>query len=188
MEFSRGQGYANPCRGESPVPTEAGQYFVGELDWGFSVWAHNACVRHAKGTYGTDSTVDAATFEIQSAVSRAEIILKSGGTGNTKWGSIYQRYAGTGTWRERVSYGNAIQQVTDSLLQNNTVLDSAKVIFNRGNPIGIRSARTGTLLRPDYHLPLVNGGFAVFDISSLSQASKIWKYNVNALYLVNILY
>src|SRR5262249_1859637 len=79
------------------------------------VWVHNASTAYAKGSSGTNATVDAVAAEIEGATTRAEGILGAGGTGGTRWGRIYQRYAGTGTWRERIAYGNAVQQVADTM-------------------------------------------------------------------------
>ena len=85
-------------------------------------------------------------------------------------------------WLKNVAKGNAIQQITDKLTQNNRYLNELGIIRNKTGIWG--------KLRPDYHAILPNGKVAVFDITTAGQAPKIKKYNIDEVisHLINILY
>jgi hypothetical protein len=135
---------------------------------------------------GGHKVMDRLAGEIQGAVNQAERVLSVGGTGGTRWGAIYQRYNGTGHWLESVSRGNAIQQIAETRLLNNTYFQEAGVIFNKGHVLGLRSS-SGSLLRPDFQVPLSGGRVGVLDITTQGQAGKIFKYSVRGSNQVPIL-
>jgi hypothetical protein len=163
-------------------------YFVSAGENAVPLWVHNACiVRFAQGAAGTNPLVDAVGNELRGVVDQAEGILQGGGTGGTAWGRIYQRLP-AGHWLEDIAYGNAVQQVADQLLAGNPIMRSAGVLSNLGSMLGLRST-LGNLLRPDYQLPLGNGSWATFDITTAGQAGKIFKYrSPGSPYLVNLNY
>jgi len=137
---------------------------------------------------GANRTLDLVADEVEGALRQADRVLRVGGTGNQRWGAIYQHYAGTGHWLERVSRGNALQAIANSRLGNSTIMQEAGVIFNQGSVLGKRSSK-GALLRPDFQVPLSNGRVGILDITTPGQASKISKYSDDlSPYLINILY
>jgi Pretoxin HINT domain len=171
-------------------------YFVGSRNWDFSVWAHNLnCAEISavgRGIHGNQEAMRIAG-EIQGATSQAVKTLRTGGTGGTVWGRIYQLAKGAGwfggkTWLEPIFRGNAIHQIAWKLLQGNRILEEAGVIFNQGSRLGTVS-RAGNLLRPDFQVLLSKGKWAIFDITTAGEAPKIFKYeNALAPYLINIVY
>ena len=171
-------------------------YFVGADDWGFTVWAHNLCDALisdvGKGVYGNQEAMRIAE-QIQGAVSQAAKVLEAGGTGETTWGRLYQlgqksNWFGGKTWLEPIFKGNAIQQIAEIQLKANFYIKEAGVFFNQGSLLGSRNA-AGNLLRPDFQVQLSNGSWAIFDITTAGEASKISKYaHANAPYLINIVY
>lgn len=128
-----------------------------------------------RGVRGNQVT-DRVAGEIQGAVNQADRILLAGGSGGTQWGAIYQRLAGTGHWLEPLARGNALQQIAERRLLNNTYLQEADVIFNSGHVLDVRNS-AGNLLRPDFQVRLPNGKVGVLDITTSGQAPKIFKYS-----------
>ena len=126
--------------------------------------------------------------EVEGAVNQANRVLATGGTGATRWGSLYQRSTGWfgDSGITRMARGMAVQQIADDLLRNNTYMREAGVIFNRGSALGLRSP-LGRLLRPDYQIPLSGGRWGIIDITTAGQAGKIFNYRHPASpFLVNV--
>jgi len=138
--------------------------------------------------YGGHQLVDRVAGEIEGAVRQADRVLRAGGNGGTRWGAIYQHYAGTGHWLESVSRGNALQSIANRRLVNNIYVREAGALLNQGSLRGLRSAK-GTLLRPDFQIPLGRGRLGVIDLTTPGQAAKISKYaDPNTPFLLNVLY
>jgi RHS repeat-associated protein len=124
-----------------------------------------------------NATVDRVAREIDAAALHASRMLDRGLTGNTPWGSFYQRLArhNPGHWMLPMARGNAVQQIADASLQNNRLLREAGVVFNQGHLQGMRNA-AGNLVRPDYQIPMSGGRLGIIDITTPGQAGKISKY------------
>ncbi len=65
----------------------------------------------------------------EGAVSQAVKVLKAGGTGDTRWGKIYQLSVKKGTfakkpWLEPLFRGNAIQQIATTQLRKTIIWPS----------------------------------------------------------------
>jgi hypothetical protein len=157
-------------------------YYVGSE----GVLAHNACM-HGKNAH---KIMDRLAGEIEGAVAHAERVLSIGGTGNTRWGVIYQKLKGKGHWLEPLAKGNAIQQIANSRLASNSYMWQAGAMFNRGHVLRLTS-KSGRALRPDFQIPLSGGRVGVIDITTPSQVNKIFKYlvpNHNNQVLINVTY
>ena len=130
--------------------------------------------------------------EVQGAVDQAIRILHAGGTGKTPWGILYQDIKGTGSPLEPLWYGNAVQQIAETLLKNNYYVQELGVIFNSKHIRGVTSSK-GSPLRPDMQVQLSNGKMAALDITTPGSAPKIFKYNdpsdpAAVSILINIVY
>jgi hypothetical protein len=138
--------------------------------------------------YGGHQLVDRVAGEIEGITRHADRILRTGGTDGTRWGAIYQHYAGSGHWFEPIARGNALQSIVNRRLLNNTYALEADVLLNQGSLLGRRSSK-GALLRPDFQIPLSNGKLGVIDLTTPGQAPKISKYaDPQTPFLLNVLY
>ena len=142
----------------------------------------------------TNSKLASFADESQSAVRNALRTLEEGSSGGTAWGRIYQRTQGRGVeWFERMAKGNAVQQIAERQILQSSALrqlsdDRYRVLFNKGAVSGNVSSK-GRLLRPDIQILDPNNGVHIFDFTTPSQQSKIFKYEAKSTQsLMNIIY
>lgn len=106
-------------------------------------------------------------------VTAAERVLAAGGTGDAKWGQIYQRWMrqGKDVYKLRLAYGNAVQEVAWKRLEpklGRQLLD--RLSYNRGSKLGLRG--NWHVLRPDLQVRLARGRYGVIDITASGSAGK----------------
>ncbi len=142
---------------------------------------------------GGNQLIDRIAGEAQGAMSQANRILESGGA-KTRWANIYQRYRGTGDFREFIARRNALHQEAERLLlvSDNPYVREAQragiiIDFNRGSRLGATSAN-GNLLRPDIQIGMPDGRYGIIDWTTAGSAGKIGKYGdaANAPWLINV--
>ena len=141
---------------------------------------------------GGHKVVDRLASEAQGAMSQANRILASGGSGGTRWGAIYQRIKGRGGWFENMARRNALHSISERQMLRSRyyseAIESGFVVqFNRGSLLGKTGARGG-LLRPDIQMRTPGGSFGIIDWTTEGSAGKIFKYGnpQEAPWMINV--
>jgi RHS repeat-associated protein len=153
------------------------EYTRNPINWVDPLGLSGTCIHKGTG----DTRVNRFIEELRFAVAHATRMLDAGKTGGTVWGRLYHsRFKGTDL--ELMARGNAIQQISESIVLRGGALRDLRsagigVIFNEGSVADLRSAN-GNLLRPDVQVVMPNNTLHVIDITTPGQAAggKITKY------------
>lgn len=134
--------------------------------------------------YGAHQTVDRVAGEYAGALQQANRILQTNRTPQTRWEAIVQSRRARGAEVSPMIYGNALQQVADTLMRNNRYVTDAGTLMNRQSLVTHLRP-----LRPDLQVPVTPTRQGVLDITTPRAAPKIDKYDDPAnIALINILY
>ncbi len=134
---------------------------------------------------GANQTVDRVANEYAAAVQQAHRILKSNRAPQTAWERRYRAELAAGKTPDPRTFGNALQQVADDLLNANCYAIEAGAVTNQRSWVSVLRPK-----RPDVQVPMTPKSQGVIDLTTPGQAPKLGKKYTHPdnEVLINVLY